>query len=180
VNDVRAPWFSSVARRALRVATAPGVRRFDRVLRRVRSTCAPLALAACVLAGLNGVAGAQDRSRQNYIRYCAGCHQLDGSGSPSAGIPDMREQVGYFLHSENGRAFLVQVPGSANSPLSDRELALLVNWIVQTFSAAQMPAATAPYTEDEVRRLRADRPAAIADFRRDVVAELQRLGYAVR
>ena len=125
-------------------------------------------------------ASAQDRSRQNYIQFCAGCHQLDGRGSPDAGIPDMREQVGYFLHSDGGRAFLVQVPGSANSPLSDRELALLVNWIVKTFSAAQIPASFEPYSEEEVKRLRAARPAAIVDFRRDVVQELQRLGYAVR
>jgi cytochrome c553 len=125
-------------------------------------------------------ASAQDRSRQNYIQFCAGCHQLDGRGSPGAGIPDLRDQVGYFLHSANGRAFLVQVPGSANAPLSDRELASLVNWIVRTFSAPQMPASFEPYSEDEVRRLRADRPAAIADFRRDVVQELQGLGYTVR
>jgi len=123
---------------------------------------------------------AADRSRQNYIQFCAGCHQFDGSGSPDAGIPDMRAQVGYFLHSPRGRAFLVQVPGSANSPLADGELALLLNWIVKAFSQTQMPIPFEPFNEDEVRKLRADRPAAIAELRRNVVEELQRQGHAVR
>jgi mono/diheme cytochrome c family protein len=123
---------------------------------------------------------APDRSRQNYIQFCAGCHQLDGSGSPGVGIPDMRAQVGYFLHSPRGRAFLVQVPGSANSPLSDRELALLLNWIVQTFSKEQVPIPFQPYSEDEVSQLRSNRPAAIADLRREVVDEMQRQGRAVK
>jgi mono/diheme cytochrome c family protein len=123
---------------------------------------------------------AADRSRQNYIQYCAGCHQFDGSGSPDAGIPDMRAKVGQFLFSPRGRAFLVQVPGSANSPLSDGELAQLLNWIVKAFSQAQLPATFEPFNEDEVKRLRADRPAAIAELRREVVEELQRQGHAVR
>lgn len=129
---------------------------------------------------LAAAAAAQDRSRQNYIQFCAGCHQFDGSGSPAAGIPDVRAQLGYYLSTPGGRAFLVQVPGSANSPLSDRELALLLNWMLKTFSPAQIPAPFEPYREDEVRSLRAQVPAAVADLRRQVTAELQRRGYPVR
>jgi hypothetical protein len=73
----------------------------------------------------------------------------------------------------------VQVPGSANSPLSDGELALLLNWIVKAFSQAQVPAASEPFSEDEVKKMRADRPAAIADLRREVIQELQRQGHAL-
>ncbi len=123
---------------------------------------------------------APDRSRQNFIQFCAGCHQLDGSGSPGAGIPDVRGQLGYFLNSQGGRAFLVQVPGSANSPLSDGELALLLNWMLKTFSPAQIPAPFEPYGEDEVRRLRAQVPAAIDALRRQVTADLQQRGYQVK
>jgi cytochrome c553 len=136
-------------------------------------------IGAMTLASATG-ATAADRSRQNYIQFCAGCHQLDGSGSPAVGIPDMRAHVGYYLHSPRGRAYLVQVPGSANSPLSDRELALLLNWIVQTFSREQVPDPFRPYSEDEVAQLRSDRPAAIAELRRVVVEEMQRQGHSVR
>jgi cytochrome c553 len=124
-------------------------------------------------------AHAADHSRLYYVQYCAGCHALDGSGSPQSGIPDFRGQVGAYLHSPRGRAFLVQVPGSANSPLSDRDLALLLNWLLPQFSRAQMPSDAAPYTEDEVRALRAARPAAIADIRRSVFEELQRAGHRI-
>ncbi len=123
---------------------------------------------------------APDRSRQNFIQFCAGCHQLDGSGSPGVGIPDVRGQLGYFLNSQGGRAFLVQVPGSANSPLSDKELALLLNWMLTTFSPAQIPTPFEPYSEDEVRRLRAQVPAAIDALRRQVTVELQQHGYQVK
>ncbi|MGE5336368.1 MAG: hypothetical protein ACM3PU_00980 [Gemmatimonadota bacterium] len=133
-----------------------------------------------MLALANPTLAAPDRSRQNFIQFCAGCHQLDGSGSPGAGIPDVRGQLGYFLNSSGGRAFLVQVPGSANSPLSDGELALLLNWMLKTFSPEQIPAPFEPYSEDEVRRLRAQVPAAIDTLRRQVTAELQRHGYQVK
>lgn len=128
----------------------------------------------------NAAVAAPDRSRQNYIQFCAGCHQLDGSGSPGVGIPDLRGQLGYFLNSPGGRAFLVQVPGSANSPLSNAELALLLNWMLKVFSPAQMPASFVPYSENEVENLRAQVPAAVDDLRREVTAELQRQGFPVK
>ena len=144
-------------------------------VRRLIGALAGLAHLAAAAAG-----AAPDRSRQNYIQHCAGCHQFDGSGSPDAGIPDLRAQVGYFLHSPRGRAFLVQVPGSANAPLSDAELARLLNWMIGAFSPAQAPTPIAPYSEDEVRTLRAQRPAAIVDQRREVVEELRRQGHPVQ
>ena len=128
----------------------------------------------------NAAVAAPDRSRQNYIQFCAGCHQIDGSGSPGVGIPDMRGQLGYFLNSPGGRAFLVQVPGSANSPLSNAELALLLNWMLKVFSPAQVPASFVPYSADEVSSLRAQVPAAVDDLRREVTAELQRQGFPVK
>ncbi len=136
-------------------------------------------LSLLMLALANAAVAAPDRSRQNYIQFCAGCHQLDGSGSPGVGIPDMRAQLGYFLNSPGGRAFLVQVPGSANSPLSNAELALLLNWMLTTFSPAQIPASFVPYSESEVRQLRAQVPAAVDELRRQVTADLQRQGFPV-
>lgn len=139
-----------------------------------------LFLGAVSMALSTAAMAAPDRSRQNYIQFCAGCHQLDGSGSPAVGIPDMRSQLGYFLNSRGGRAFLVQVPGSANSPLSDTELALLLNWMLKAFSPEQIPAPFEPYGEEEVRSLRAQVPAAVDDLRRRVTLELQRQGLPVK
>ncbi|MGH7291646.1 MAG: c-type cytochrome, partial [Myxococcota bacterium] len=57
----------------------------------------------------------------NYMLHCQGCHRPDGSGVPGA-VPDLRDEVARFLATDDGRAFLIRVPGVANAPLSDREL----------------------------------------------------------
>ena len=102
-------------------------------------------------------APAADRStvmaRQNYILNCQGCHLADGSGFKDK-VPKMTDFVAYFLHVEGGREFIVQVPGAANAPISDKELADVMNWLLHNFSRAQLPEAFLPYTEAEVARLR--------------------------
>jgi len=100
------------------------------------------------------VAGAEDaRARQNYILNCQGCHLADGSGFPGK-IPNMRGFVGNFLRVQGGREFIVQVPGVANAPLSDAELAAVVNWLLLSFSREQLPEDYQPYTAAEVASLR--------------------------
>ncbi len=89
----------------------------------------------------------------NYMLHCQGCHRPDGSGAPGA-VPDLRGHVAVFLGSSAGRAFLVRVPGSANSPLSDRELAELLVWMVKRFDPAHVPSDFAPYDAVEVASLR--------------------------
>lgn len=71
-------------------------------------------------------------------------------------VPDLNDEMGYFASTEAGRAYLVRVPGSAHSPLSDNDLAEVLNWMLRTFAAADSPE---PYTEAEVteaRRVRMD------------------------
>jgi hypothetical protein len=46
------------------------------------------------------------------------------------------------------------VPGTAQSSLTDAEVAGVLNWMLETFSAEQLPADFEPYTEEEVARLR--------------------------
>ncbi len=60
-------------------------------------------------------------TRLNYMLNCQGCHATDGRGLND--IPTMADFVGNFLSVDGGRAYLVQVPGSANSLLSDQDLA---------------------------------------------------------
>jgi len=107
----------------------------------------------------------------NYMLHCQGCHRPDGSGVPGA-VPDLRGQVAVFLGSPAGRAFLVRVPGSANAPLSDRELAELLVWTVRRFDPAHVPANFAPYTADEVGPLRAQKLSKVKAERAAILAEL--------
>ena len=68
----------------------------------------------------------------------------------------MKNFAGYFLHSEEGRDFLIRVPGVAHAALTDEEVAELMNWLLQSFSADQLPANFAPFSAAEVRSLRSN------------------------
>lgn len=92
------------------------------------------------------------QARLNYMLNCQGCHGADGRGLND--IPAMADFVGKFLTVDNGRAYLVQVPGSANAPLSDQQLAEVLNWILLTMSKPQLPEPFQPYTANEVNEYR--------------------------
>ena len=92
-------------------------------------------------------------TRLNYMLNCQGCHAADGRGLND--IPAMANFVGTFLGVDGGRAYLVQVPGSTNSPLSNQDLADVLNWILLTMSAEQLPRPFTPYSAKEVGGFRA-------------------------
>lgn len=114
----------------------------------MRARAAAVALAAALCA-----AGAGAGSEHDYMLQCQGCHRADGSGF-GASVPDLRGRIGLFLEVPGGRAFLVQVPGSAQAPLGDTELAAVLNWMVARFGPRRVAEAFEPYTGDEVARLR--------------------------
>lgn len=89
---------------------------------------------------------------QDFARNCAGCHGHLGVSVPQ--VPALKDRVGYFVHSEQGRNFIVQVPGVATSMLDDARLARLLNWMLRTYSAAQLPPDFRPYSAEEVGSLR--------------------------
>lgn len=144
----------------------------------------PLWLAAVLLSGWMDVAVAADigngisagRARSLYVLHCAGCHQLDGSGTPSHGVPGMRNTLGYFLRSPAGRALLVQVPGARNAGVSDAELAALTNWQLRTFAQESLPIDFIPYQTEEVSRWRANPPLDVSAARAAVLRDLQERG----
>jgi hypothetical protein len=111
------------------------------------------------------------RAQSNYMLNCQGCHLADGSGLPGS-VPSMNGFVGSFLNVPGGRDFLVQVPGSANSPLSDAELAELLNWILVTMSAEQLAPDFRYYTEAEVRQARGHTLMDVAGTRSALVSQL--------
>ncbi len=99
-------------------------------------------------------AAGQSPAQLDYLLQCQGCHLADGRGAPDKGVPALRGSVARFLTVEGGRAYLIRVPGVSGSPLSDAELAAVLNWIVQAFGPAEAAQGAAPFTEQEVRRFR--------------------------
>jgi len=102
---------------------------------------------------------------------CMGCHLLDGAGAPPA-IPRLKDRVGYYLTVEQGRGYLVQVPGAANSLLDDEKLARVLNGIIIEFAGVSLPEHWQPYAADEVGRYRAARPADIDGLRHRLEREV--------
>lgn len=118
----------------------------------------------------------QARAKSLFILQCAGCHRIDGSGQPGFGVPSMRNTLGYFVRSPEGRAFLVQVPGARNASITDAELAALTNWELLNFSKETLPSSFTPYTTKEVSQWRANPPSDVAVVRAKILHELQNMG----
>lgn len=131
-------------------------------------------LAALALTLLVPAAQAEPgKARLNYLQYCSGCHQVDGSGLPASAVPSMRGTLGQFLQVRGGREYIVQVPGVMNSPLSDAQVAELMNWLLPAVSAETLPrGGVTPYTAAEVSRLRASRPVDVMGARQRLVTEI--------
>lgn len=71
-----------------------------------------------------------------------------------------------------GRAYLVQVPGTAQAPLSDAAIADLLNWLVVRFSQAELPDPFVPYTTEEVAKYRAHPLTDVDEVRAALLAAL--------
>lgn len=83
--------------------------------------------------------------------HCSGCHRADGRGVPGV-APDLRK-IGPLLETPAGRAYLGRVPGVAQAPVGDEELAILLNWVLTEIArTAPEPA----YTGREIGLLRAE------------------------
>jgi hypothetical protein len=89
----------------------------------------------------------------DYALNCRGCHRPDGSGLPD-GAPSFRGQLGKFLWVPGGREYMIRVPGTSQSELSDARIAALLNWLVREFSASEVPPDFVPFTAEEVARHR--------------------------
>ena len=113
---------------------------------------------------------AAGRAQTDYMIHCQGCHLPDGSGFPARGVPDMRHVLIPFAQSQEGRAYLVQVPGSRLSALPDDRLAAAINWILEDLATGEGEAA--PYTTEEVTQLRATPLADPAAIRARLLEEI--------
>ena len=119
-------------------------------------------LAATALLLSAGMAQAQPElphlttPQSDYVEHCSGCHGMQGNSAP-ADIPVLRDRIGYFMCTREGRDYLIRLPNVAYSAISDnQELADMMNFIVFGLGGKSAPRNAKPFTAAEVARLRRD------------------------
>ena len=115
---------------------------------------------------------------QLYTLNCWGCHQPHAQGIPGS-VPRLANSMGYFLHLPEGRAYLAEVPGVSAAPLTDDEVAQVLNWMLRTFSKPQLPERFEPYTAAEIRQCRMHKLVGVSGTRRRLAAKLRSMGFEV-
>lgn len=113
---------------------------------------------------------------QNWTLNCQGCHRLDGSGSEGT-APGLAGTVAKFLWVPGGREYLIRVPGVATSPLSDADLAEVMNWMLWRYDKEHLPSNFRPFTAAEMGPLRS-RPLRLeaAGMRSDLLSRAEASG----
>ncbi len=112
--------------------------------------------------------------QSDYVEHCSGCHGMQGNSAP-AEIPVLRDRVGYFMCTREGRDYLIRLPNVAYSAISDnQELADMMNFVVFGLGGNSAPKGTKPFTASEVARLRTRALAtqSLIAIRAEVVAKL--------
>ncbi len=134
----------------------------------------PALRAALVGAGalLQAGATAAEQPQVHYMLHCQGCHLADGSGASGA-VPSLRDQIGRFVTVPGGREYLVRVPGSAQSSLSDAELAAVLTWMIRAFGPAEIAATLEPFSSEEVARHRNPPLAEVDSVRRELLGRIE-------
>ena len=111
--------------------------------------------------------------RVNYQLQCMGCHHADGAGEYGR-VPSVRPTLVPFSMSADGRNFLLRVPGVAQAPLADAEIAALLNWMAHNLSDVPVPDNFVEFTAVEVGSVRHQPLAAVAATRARLVKTLFR------
>lgn len=89
----------------------------------------------------------------NYLQSCGGCHGIQGRSAIGL-VPQLRDRVGWFLCTPEGRDFIVQLPDVAFAGVSDQELADVLNFMMFDLAGASTPKGAKPYSAAEVKQLR--------------------------
>ena len=66
----------------------------------------------------------------------------------------MIDEIGRIVASPAGREYVVRVPGVSQSSLDDAKLAVLLNWVIESFNADTLPLDFRPYSAAEVTAAR--------------------------
>jgi len=92
--------------------------------------------------------------QSDYVEHCSGCHGMQGDSAP-ADIPVLRDRIGYFMCTREGREYLIRLPNVAYSSIADnQQLAEMMNFVVFGLGGASAPKGTKPFTAAEVAKLR--------------------------
>lgn len=115
-----------------------------------------------------------NRALFNYQMNCQGCHTPTGVGGGLSEqvVPDLTNNLGVFLKTQIGREYLVRVPGSANSVLSDEYLAEVLNWMLVQYAGDSLNKGWQPYQAEEVGRYRSEPLYEVIEYRQRLIAEL--------
>jgi hypothetical protein len=73
-----------------------------------------------------------------------------------------------------GREFVLRVPGVAQSPLTDADIAAVLNWMARNLSDAPLPAGFRNYNPGEVRALRGRPLAQVSEARQKLLERVHR------
>lgn len=132
-----------------------------------------LVLGLFISANLLAAAPPLATTRSQYLLGCGGCHGYAGI-SNSKLVPTLKGLVGFYLNTVEGRDYLPRLPNVAFSPLTDPELAAVLNYIVFEMGEGSAPPGAKPYAAAEVGRLRKQPLTEIAlhVYRRDIVNTL--------
>lgn len=76
--------------------------------------------------------------RTNYLLYCSGCHRVNGEGKPP-NVPTLISELGRMVSVPEMRSYLLRIPGALQAPLSDEDLADVVNWMLREFNSDTLP-----------------------------------------
>jgi hypothetical protein len=110
-------------------------------------------IAAFVLACAAATTTSAYEPMVNYQLHCMGCHRADGTGQPGR-VPSIRRTLLQFSQSPQGREYVARVPGVAQSPLSNEDTAMLLNWMARNLSDLKLPAGFSDYSAAEIQSLR--------------------------
>ena len=102
---------------------------------------------------LSSVVDAADNAQARYLLHCRGCHLANGMGVPPD-VPTLVGEIGRLVATPVGREYVVRVPGVSQSGLDDEGLAVVLNWILETFNADTLPAEYRPYSAGEIAEAR--------------------------
>jgi mono/diheme cytochrome c family protein len=111
--------------------------------------------------------------RVNFQLQCMGCHHADGAGEEGR-VPSVRWTLVPFSAFTEGRDFVMRVPGVAQAPLTDAEVAALLNWMARNLSDVPLPAGFVDYTAAEVGSVRHRPLPAVRELRGRLLERISR------
>ncbi|GAN57318.1 c-type cytochrome [Acetobacter aceti] len=104
-----------------------------------------------------------DHTSVTYLSHCGGCHGIEGVSGNSF-VPTLRNAVGGFACTDEGRAYLIRVPGVSMSLIrDDQTLADVMNFVMFRLAGTSLPKGFRPYTAAEIHQWRGE-PLSVPDF----------------